>query len=282
MGLGHRIIHQSKYVPIGVLEGNAWSSIEQERLLVGVSGISLFVLVLALSLSGGLDNTHARWNSGDGDNQKVERVGDGVRSRDIPFIVFVETIEDFVGSTVSQGQRNCQVKGIITGETALAQMLGIHSNDFRFVLYSGKVHNDGSFHVFDILPGTYIAAPLPKDTGKLIFSPPTGRIIACKNGETFEVKFSVQELRHLTTRTKKNLNSKIQNVQPDKKPSRQVARQSDSQWSDSRRQALVLRILKGQTTFQNVAQEHGLSIEQLERWRDDFLSNIEKALGHAK
>jgi transposase-like protein len=49
-------------------------------------------------------------------------------------------------------------------------------------------------------------------------------------------------------------------------------------WSAKRRSALVLSILKGETTPQEAARKHGLTVSEVESWRDKFLQGAENAL----
>jgi transposase-like protein len=49
-------------------------------------------------------------------------------------------------------------------------------------------------------------------------------------------------------------------------------------WTAKRRTALVLSILKGDTTAQEAARKHGLTLGEVEDWRDKFLLGAENAL----
>jgi len=49
-------------------------------------------------------------------------------------------------------------------------------------------------------------------------------------------------------------------------------------WTAKRRAALVLRLLKGETTAAEAAQRHGLKVAEVEDWRDRFLLGAENAL----
>ena len=49
-------------------------------------------------------------------------------------------------------------------------------------------------------------------------------------------------------------------------------------WTAKRRMALVLSLLKGDTTPQEAARKHGLTVGEVEDWRDKFLSGAENAL----
>lgn len=49
-------------------------------------------------------------------------------------------------------------------------------------------------------------------------------------------------------------------------------------WTAKRRAALVMSILRGETSMQEAARTHGLTIGELEEWRDKFLLAGENAL----
>lgn len=49
-------------------------------------------------------------------------------------------------------------------------------------------------------------------------------------------------------------------------------------WTAKRRLALVVSILKGETTAQEAARRHGLTLGEVEDWRDKFLLGAENAL----
>lgn len=49
-------------------------------------------------------------------------------------------------------------------------------------------------------------------------------------------------------------------------------------WTAKRRSALVISLLKGETTAQEAARKHGLTVAEVESWRDKFLSGAENAL----
>ncbi len=53
---------------------------------------------------------------------------------------------------------------------------------------------------------------------------------------------------------------------------------SIQRWTAKRRVALVLRILKGQTSVAQVARQHGLTVAEVEDWQDRFLLGAENAL----
>jgi transposase-like protein len=55
--------------------------------------------------------------------------------------------------------------------------------------------------------------------------------------------------------------------------------QEDPQrWTAKRRVALVVSILKGETSVQEAARKHGLKVAEVEDWRDRFLLAAENAL----
>jgi transposase-like protein len=49
-------------------------------------------------------------------------------------------------------------------------------------------------------------------------------------------------------------------------------------WTAKRRAALVLSLLKGETTAAEAARRHGLKVAEVEDWRDRFLLGAENAL----
>ena len=49
-------------------------------------------------------------------------------------------------------------------------------------------------------------------------------------------------------------------------------------WTAKRRSALVLSILKGETSAAEAARKHGLTLAEVEDWRDRFLVGAENAL----
>ena len=49
-------------------------------------------------------------------------------------------------------------------------------------------------------------------------------------------------------------------------------------WTAKRRSALVLSILRGETSVQEAARQHGLTVAEIEQWRENFLAAAENAL----
>ena len=49
-------------------------------------------------------------------------------------------------------------------------------------------------------------------------------------------------------------------------------------WTAKRRAALVLSIVKGETSVAEAARKHGLKVAEVEEWRDRFLVAAENAL----
>ena len=49
-------------------------------------------------------------------------------------------------------------------------------------------------------------------------------------------------------------------------------------WTAKRRAALVLSILKGETSIAEAARKHGLKVAEVEEWQDRFLLAAENAL----
>lgn len=49
-------------------------------------------------------------------------------------------------------------------------------------------------------------------------------------------------------------------------------------WTAQRRAALVLQILRGETSAQEAARKHGLRVAEVESWQEKFLAGAENAL----
>ena len=49
-------------------------------------------------------------------------------------------------------------------------------------------------------------------------------------------------------------------------------------WTAKRRVALILTILRGETSAQEVARKHGLTVAEVVDWQDKFLSGAENSL----
>jgi len=49
-------------------------------------------------------------------------------------------------------------------------------------------------------------------------------------------------------------------------------------WTAKRRMALVLSIVKGETSVQEAARKHGLKVAEIEEWRAKAMSGMENAL----
>jgi transposase-like protein len=49
-------------------------------------------------------------------------------------------------------------------------------------------------------------------------------------------------------------------------------------WTSKRRAALVMSILKGETSVQEAARKHGLTVAEIEDWKERFLLAAENAL----
>jgi transposase-like protein len=56
------------------------------------------------------------------------------------------------------------------------------------------------------------------------------------------------------------------------------ASESIERWTAKRRVALVVSILKGETSVSESARTHGLTVAQVEDWREKFLLGAENAL----
>jgi transposase-like protein len=49
-------------------------------------------------------------------------------------------------------------------------------------------------------------------------------------------------------------------------------------WTTKRKAALVLSIVKGETSIQEAAQQHGLTVAEIEDWKERFFLGAENAL----
>lgn len=49
-------------------------------------------------------------------------------------------------------------------------------------------------------------------------------------------------------------------------------------WTAKRRVALVLSLLRGETTVAEAARKHGITVAEIEQWRERFLLGAENAL----
>ena len=54
--------------------------------------------------------------------------------------------------------------------------------------------------------------------------------------------------------------------------------ESVQRWTAKRRSALVMSILKGETSTQEAARKHGLTVAEIESWKERFLLGAENAL----
>jgi transposase-like protein len=54
--------------------------------------------------------------------------------------------------------------------------------------------------------------------------------------------------------------------------------ESAKRWTAKRRTALVLEILRGDTSVAEAARKHGVTVAELEDWRERFLAGAENAL----
>ena len=54
--------------------------------------------------------------------------------------------------------------------------------------------------------------------------------------------------------------------------------QTLKRWTAKRRAALVIDILRGTTTVVEAARAHGLTVAEIEQWKDRFLTGAENAL----
>ena len=49
-------------------------------------------------------------------------------------------------------------------------------------------------------------------------------------------------------------------------------------WTAKRRAALVLRVLKGETSVTEAARQHGLTVAEVDGWQEQFLRSAENGL----
>ena len=54
--------------------------------------------------------------------------------------------------------------------------------------------------------------------------------------------------------------------------------ESPKRWTAKRRAALVLSILRGETSVAGAASQHGLTVAEVEEWRERFLTSAENGL----
>ncbi len=54
--------------------------------------------------------------------------------------------------------------------------------------------------------------------------------------------------------------------------------ESPQRWTAKRRAALIISILKGETSAAAAARKHGLTVAEVEEWRERFLLGAENAL----
>lgn len=57
-----------------------------------------------------------------------------------------------------------------------------------------------------------------------------------------------------------------------------VEEEQAKRWTAKRRSALVLSLLRGETSAQEAARQHGLTVAEIEEWKDRFLTGAENAL----
>lgn len=54
--------------------------------------------------------------------------------------------------------------------------------------------------------------------------------------------------------------------------------ETPQRWTTKRKAALILSMLKGETSLAEAARKHGLTVAELEDWKDRFLMGAENAL----
>jgi hypothetical protein len=58
----------------------------------------------------------------------------------------------------------------------------------------------------------------------------------------------------------------------------EIEKDSTQRWTTKRKTALVLNILKGDISAQEAARQNGLTVAEIEEWKDRFLLGAENAL----
>lgn len=58
----------------------------------------------------------------------------------------------------------------------------------------------------------------------------------------------------------------------------QVEQDDAKRWTAKRRVALILEVLRGDTSSQEAARTHGLTVAEIEEWKERFLNGAENAL----
>ena len=58
----------------------------------------------------------------------------------------------------------------------------------------------------------------------------------------------------------------------------QEQEKTPQRWTAKRRAALVVEILRGETSAQEAARQHGLTVAEIEQWKERFLVGAENAL----
>ena len=64
----------------------------------------------------------------------------------------------------------------------------------------------------------------------------------------------------------------------DKMDQEQEGRDGSKRWTAKRRAALVLAILRGETSVAEAARQQGLTVAEVEEWRERFLTSAENGL----
>jgi transposase-like protein len=54
--------------------------------------------------------------------------------------------------------------------------------------------------------------------------------------------------------------------------------ESPKRWTAKRRAALVLTLVRGETSVAEAARQHGLTVAEVEEWKERFLASAEKGL----
>ena len=52
-------------------------------------------------------------------------------------------------------------------------------------------------------------------------------------------------------------------------------------WTAKRKVAVVVDLIRGKTTAADAAQQHGLTVAEVEQWKEDFLSQGTERIGNS-
>ena len=179
-----------------------------------------------------------------------------------------------------RGQRSCLIMGEIQGKQSLVHSVGLYSNDFRVVFQTTFPDPQGKFTLSVYYPGTYILAPVPKARGRLIYSPPLGHTVYCKEGKTFQTSFTIEALKGRLSDSdhihpEPEMNTGIQ-AHEEKKGT--PIGDDKKTLKGKQRSLVVLQIIKGQIKVSDASRRYGIPEERLQEWTTQFIEAGGKAL----